>query len=780
MTGSIKEKLKKHKWFFLILLIWILFWSMNSVFMFNTLNGHAEVAARIPQGEFLRQSVKENRFPHWADWYYGGDPYFSNGQNTVLKLFTLLSYITPTLESNFKIEKIITALIASIAIYLLMLEIKIKPKIAVIPSLVYLFNVSAIQRSLTLGDDFLNSFVWIPLIFLFAIKCIKSKGYKDVILYAILTGFVFALQFNGGYVSIFVYTAFLFGVFLLIFMLVNFSRPRLIKKILACGLIAAIVALGLSSIKILPVMEFSKNSILNQPRTFEAAKGYHLEINSFGDLKKPFLFLIDRRLMDTGGYDSAAIGIIPFIFLLFAFVRIKNKYVLFSLVALILLFMIASGSSLFYILWRWFPGFNRQHHIARILTVVQLPAAIMVGFGAQTFFKKAEKRFSRLPKYAFTAFFLIIILLMLLNFGYFSVNKEYNVGKEFKVKDLVEQNGLFQYMSGDKDIFRIHNIKTDYIGSEVGIFAVPNNLKAIHGVHSVWNPEYLNEYFSGYTKLAPYKFLGMLNTKYIYSEEEINDSRLRFVKEFEACPTCREFFWDNPEDGPYLYYNNLYLPRAYVADHAILTVGNYNEAKGTMYLLMTNPKFNPSNTAIVTISKSINDIPIDTLKRFNAVFLTSGSIDQNSIQKLQEYKSSNGTIFPDVLENKDRISELEVDNLLSSFQGSYEDVRGIEIQDYSPNGYKITVDNKKGFLVLAEKFFMYQAWEARSEDQEQEMFRANGINTMIYLDGTTEEISVEYRSKQFQKGLIISSITLLFVIVYIVVYLVSKKKHQVD
>ena len=93
-----------------------------------------------------------------------------NAQNSFFKLFTLISTVTPTLESNFKIERIIMMLIAGLSIYFLMLELKIKPKYAILSSLVYLFNAFPIRRFLSVTDEFLSSYIWIPLFFLFLIK----------------------------------------------------------------------------------------------------------------------------------------------------------------------------------------------------------------------------------------------------------------------------------------------------------------------------------------------------------------------------------------------------------------------------------------------------------------------------------------------------------------------------------------------------------------------------------------------------------------------------------
>lgn len=779
------NQLKKHCWLLVILVILITFWSINSFFNFSSLNRYGEKGFHLPMGEFIRQAINEQFFPHWVPYYYGGTPFFANSQNMFFKLFTLISLVTPSLESNFKIETMMSMIIAALSIYFLTIELKIKPKFAIISSVVYLFNAFTLERlPKGGGDEFINAYIWLPLIFLSTIKGITSKNYEKSVLYSILAGITFAMQFNSGYPALFVYTAFLFGLFLLFNVLISVFNKKLIKKVLICGLIITIITIGLSAIKILPLLEFSKYSSLSEPRTFENSRDAYFKIYGLKDLFKPFLFLIDRDLIEVASFDQIAMGIIPFIFLLFSISKIRNKYVLFSLISLITLFMIANGSFLFWILWKWFPGFNRQHHIGRILIIAILPCSILVGFGAQTFFSIIGKKIKILAETKVNSILILIIIsLMLFNFGFFTVVQEYNEDHKgrFNIKELIGQNKMMSYLAEErkKDVFRIHNIKTDNLGRPAAIYSLPLKLELIYGAFNVWVPEYLNEYLWTYSRFALYKFLGMLNTKYIYSNEEMNDAQLKLIRKFDECKICREVLGNEEgEDGPYLYYNNYYLPRAYISKNAILIIGDYIEAKKIMYYLMINPNFNPADTVIIMIDKSINDISIDFLKKFKAIVLVKDAIDQNSISKLRVYKSNNGILLPDVLENENKIEEEEINSLLASFNESYQRVEKLDIFDYTPNGYKVITESKEGFMVLSEKFFMFEGWKAKSNSGEYAILRANGINSAIYLNGDEKNIKIGYHSKSFRRGAAISLLTLIVVLTYIVYYFIRSRMNE--
>ena len=72
---------------------------------------------------------------------------------------------------------------------------------------------------------------------------------------------------------------------------------------------------------------------------------------------------------------------------------------------------------------------------------------------------------------------------------------------------------------------------------------------------------------------------GMLNVKYLTSAQELNISGFSFEKKFEEY----EDAWPDNSDGPYLYTNDEFMPRAMFIPQAILILGDYNSKKQTMY-----------------------------------------------------------------------------------------------------------------------------------------------------------------------------------------------------
>jgi hypothetical protein len=163
--------------------------------------------------------------------------------------------------------------------------------------------------------------------------------------------------------------------------------------------------------------------------------------------------------------------------------------------------------------------------------------------------------------------------------------------------------------------------------------------------------------------------------------------------------------------------------------------------------------------------EKINDYSIDFLNKFDAILLTASSVDQNSVSILNQYVNNNGILFPDLTKGENSISSEKIDSLLSSFKGTYSNINKAEIIYNTPNKKTIDVSNKEGFLVLAEKYFLFNTWEARVDNQEKDLLRVNGVNTAIYISNNKEAI-FRYSSETFNKGLIITLITLALIVFY--------------
>jgi hypothetical protein len=143
------------------------------------------------------------------------------------------------------------------------------------------------------------------------------------------------------------------------------------------------------------------------------------------------------------------------------------------------------------------------------------------------------------------------------------------------------------------------------------------------------------------------------------------------------------------------------------------------------------------------------------------VILLQNSIDQNSFLLLQQYKDFGGKIFPDILDNKNAFDISEISSLLKSFKGELIEADSNMI---SPNEIELTTENK-GFLVLSEKFAMFEGWSAEKNGNNVDILMADAVISSVYVD-SPGTIKFKYRPKSFNLGLMISLITLLIIFIY--------------
>jgi hypothetical protein len=713
----------------------------------------------------------------------GGSPLFADSQPIVLSYILLLYFIFPKIGTIIYATAIFNVLLAGIFMYILAINLKVKPKFALISSIIYMFSDWLIIMTITGHLERSIVYAWTPLGFLFILLAFKRKNW---IKYSILSAIVFAIQFHGsGHLTF----MFLLPFYLLFFTFKIFGK-NFKKKLIKSILIAIVIGLffgGLIAIRIMPLMEFSEESSkqFGYP-SYEQSVGTKIEIKKITDL---FTFPTKLRAEAGMGISIAAI-----LLTLLSLLGWKNKKISFLWLSIILIFLIATGSGVYYIFWKYIPGFDKIHHVARSSYLLIFTFSILAGFGSQILLSKLKK--IKIKNIIYTLILILIIgqsvvferanyAKLEIALGNESIFKEIRPATHFQDPNMevirwgpesfeahFNRNQLMKYVSKDKDIFRIHNIGTVMLGGSACAYATEFDLQILTTCSSIWVPEFFNEYL-GMSHRQPAKFYGNINTKYIYSKNPVNITGLKFLKEFDDCFTgkyplnCHEDPGsDNGISGPYLYLNEMFLPRAYIAENSILIVGEKDPSKQMMYGLMLNGKFNPSNTVIAMGNKEkINDYTIDFLNKFDAVFLIAGSIDQDSGLILNQYVNNNGILFPDLTKGENSFSSEKIENLLSSFKGNYSNVNKAEITYNSPNKKTIDVTSKEGFLVLAEKYILFNTWEAKADNQEKELLRANGVNTAIYVSNNKEAI-FRYSSETFNKGLIISLVTLFIILLY--------------
>jgi hypothetical protein len=255
--------------------------------------------------------------------------------------------------------------------------------------------------------------------------------------------------------------------------------------------------------------------------------------------------------------------------------------------------------------------------------------------------------------------------------------------------------------------------------------------------------------------------MGILNLKYITSSKKADIAGFKEVRKFEDCISCNSSEWTRWIAGPYLYENEDFLPRYYFVKNSILVIGEDGQAQETIYIILLDKNFNPENTVIIQGKNKINVHDIDFLKKFNILILLQNSVDQDSLPLLQQYKDSGGKIFPDILDNKNSLDISEISTVLKSFDGELIEADSNKI---SPNEIEVIAENE-GFLVLSEKFAMFEGWSAEKESDNVDILKADAVISSVYVD-SPGTIRFSYKPKSFGLGLMITIATLLIIFIY--------------
>ena len=725
----------------------------------------------------IRKVIDEyGQFPFWSPYRMGGTPIFAKPQAAFFYINLPLILFAPTVFAGVKWSILLHFAIAAASMYALMLYLSRNNLASFVASFVYTFNGYIISRLNWGQTNIIYPYAWIPFIFLFTFLAIEKKNW---IASSMLVGIFFSLEVLGGGAQMFLYTSVLYFYFLLAYLIINFSKEKIagnIIRIIRMSLVVLAVFFGLTAVFLFPNSDLMEIGVRSQGYSYEQSVGglWTIDINGLKNLLiTPHVFKKPHA-----DWDSSGLGLIPSLLLIPSlFYARRKKALLFLLLALVII-LIFQGSFLYYIFWKYIPQFRQVKGIYKGYALIFFVLSVLAGYGFMYLLDKAQK----LKKNIKNIIVYSLVLLVIINLTIF--NNKLSLMTDIKYE--LSKNQILSYIAKDKDIFRFHIFETKGIDWGTDHYSVLSGLNDVYGTENIWLVDYLPIYLS-YANQIPAKGYGILNTKYVTSTQPLNISNYKFIKKFEECgyyPNGADICQPRKSDGPYLYQNEKFLPRAYAVRRSVLVAGNKDSLLQIVYFLILNPDFNPSNAVIVHGEGSINNYDDNFLKNFDMIVLAAGSIDAASAPKLAKYVSNGGILVPNVVNGESTLEAGKLSSLLANISGNdldYSKIEKTEISYYSPNKIVVETGNKKGFLVMSEQFSLYPGWHAQDETgRKKDVLRADGVISAVRLDGTEKKIIFEYIEKSFFKGALISSVTLLLIISYFVYYFWKKRRQKIQ
>lgn len=748
-NNIIYNKAKEHLIYILILLLVIILFYHDYIALYSFPGRYRDFTRNnIPIVNLIQNSISQyGELPLWNQISWQGNPFIAQPVNP---MFYPLYFIFLGLPGvgTLLLSMLLHFFIGGLGIYVLLLYLGVDKRAALLSAIV--FSVSSIN-SLTFTNGFQQLFyglMLLPWIILFFYKAIDLKSF---IPYSLLAGLLFGLQFISASIQNFIYTGTIISILFIYKIIYNKFRLSFIIKLIIISIISLTFTLGLMTIKLLPSIDFVQ--ITNRNISFPPVN-FPFLVESFD---KFTCFFISGWCGDASG----GVGYIASLLIVFNIFYLKKQDRSFFFILMILGLLLMLAVPGIYDLYYKIPMVGKNRYHERVLVLFSFGATILAGLGWNIILNKLKNRNLSNIKINIANYIIIISIIFTLYFSYNISQTGDNESIREKYYDNIEKTEILNYIKEQPGLFRYHALESKGPDNTRWGYGSYFNLQELYGADgSIWIPEYMNVFMPLYFA-SPAKILGILNVKYITSSNENSINNLTFIKKFNDCEPCfrnpvENYFFD----GPNLYINEKYLPRAYLVDNAILFLGD--KSKDLIYYLLIKDEFSPVNN--VLIQGEEKDYDLEELKNYNAIILTSNS--NVNLATINDYIKQGGIVITfennKISESLDKLNKI----LLSFKEDNYNKVKELNIIKYSPNNINIEVNKNytRGFLVLSEKFFMFKNdWKSSSEKEDKDILMANGMNSVVYINNDSK-IEFKYRPKKFFIGATITILTFIILL----------------
>jgi len=206
-----------------------------------------------PWRSFAIDELKAGRWPLWNPYYFGGMPLLANFQSAVFSYVNVF-YFFFSKEIAWSIGVILSSLLTMVAFYAFLRNKKLSKLPCVFGSIV--FSLSGFQIAWMEYNVLGHTALFIPLLLLAIDKYLGEKKTRWGILISVFT----AMQIFTGYVPIVIYTYIICGLYVFYYYIFNRYFIENIKRIIITGLYF-VWGILIASIQLFPGIELIKESI---------------------------------------------------------------------------------------------------------------------------------------------------------------------------------------------------------------------------------------------------------------------------------------------------------------------------------------------------------------------------------------------------------------------------------------------------------------------------------------------------------------------------------------
>jgi len=785
----------------------LFFW--QPIFLNKTFFEEDIITLNYPGRFHIASLIKRGHFPLWCTHIFCGFPIFAESQMGVLYPGNALFLFLPGyLALNYTI--ILHYLIAGLNMYFYMRATGNQRGGSLVSALVFMFSGFLVAQLIHI--NIIQSIAWLPLI----VACIEKYFQTQKKIYSLYAGILLSFQFLAGYFYIVLLTLLvILGRFLQqAFIAVGagfktaltWRKKRSVYplwvhllKLLSVFCLIIIIGIGLSAIQLIPTYELSQHSV----RSGGVSGEFSTQV-SFSPLH--LITLIFPHFLGNeadktawgpwwGNYIdlTAYCGILPLMLAVLAVLLNKSPQTRFWGITGLLALLCAFGeySPLWWLL-NLFPVFNMMRYPSRFLFIYTFAIATLAGIGYNSLIDvKNSKHRRRLA--LFNKLALIVIAALTFFIGMFRLILVYRKDYLFRVGEFVVKKFIYKksvhWLSMDwyhgklerayQGMLKVIDFRHPYIYIPF-IFCLLSLLLLFF-----YEKKKLNT--KGTTRLA--FFLLILFDLFIFG---INYNKLTVPGVYTWQSERVKYLRSQEEIFRYAEYpmwNDVYhtVPLIWELSHingwSPLQLKRHRDlinSKTPIKLLdlfnvryiISNRKISGSGLELVSEEDSMYENK-NALPR--AYVVHSFEVATNESQALEKVKSASFDYPRSVI--LERLPHEKLPVLPSSPDKTSVPTRGspptrsghynVRIVRYHPNQVEIeTQTEQAGFLVLSDTY--YPGWRAFVDGQPNEIYRANYLFRAIYLPSGRHKVEFKYEPLSFQIGAVITLLTLIASVCYVV------------
>lgn len=717
--------------------------------------------------------------PLWNPYVFSGSPFLGNASSSMFYPLNLLFLIFP-IHNAFGYLFIANSIIIGLFTYLFAKTIKLSKFSAFISGLTIMFSGPMMTKIFPGHLINLDAFIWFPLILLLYEQAIIKKR----IIYAVLASFPMALSLFAGAPQIAVFSIFSSSVYYLlrIFMQIPSTKKLIyISKSIVVLLTPIVIAIFLSAIQTIPMVEFSKLSARGHGISYEFASDFSLHPKQLVSFLLPYFFGNPKNgtywgmgnFWELNGY----LGIIPLILVFIAILYKRTKhFTIFAALALFsLLFSFGKFAFVFPLFFNHFPIFNSFRVPSRFLYVYCFSITILAGLGMEALLEKLKKTNASLNR--ISKLFLIIGLISLSIFLALAYKGNVHFYEKYILRNIYAIN------------INHNNLYTDFL----------NGVK-LFSIFLLTFPTLIFLKFKNKISLNIFKFLLTLIIIFdlwifnyqIISVKKITDTykELDFVREIKKDTEIYRIFDKMGYYLPITEKNSIENITGhhslYVKDYQnfLFSMGKHENKPYESFFqinLIEYPIFlNLLNVKYILSNKEITLNNLENVSRYSSVQLNYFPRVEKELYLYRNldvlpraYIVPNAIVLPENLILKTLKSKnfdpkqfviLQKNPKISlKNKPSYKEVI---IINRNPNMVNFEIEmNEPGFLVLSEIY--YPGWKAYDNNKKTEIYKSDFILRSISLSKGKHKVTFIYSPFSYKIGIVASLSTLFLLLLYL-------------